>query len=125
MPGLQGKPLPQVSEQDVNELLKPLVQVSSATMEARPPSALLVHVNERVPVALVKQGDSYLLVDVDGVQLGATTGPGYCGTAADRCWRCRDHQTRSCSRQSLPCWAPCLQMSWPECLRFCSISRRR
>ncbi|MGA8788205.1 MAG: cell division protein FtsQ/DivIB [Paenarthrobacter sp.] len=70
--GLEGKPLPQVGEQEINELLKPLVQVRSATMEARPPSELLVHVNERVPVALLKQGDSYVMVDVDGVQLGAT-----------------------------------------------------
>lgn len=70
--GLEGKPLPQVGEQEINELLKPLVQVRSATMEARPPSELLVHVHERVPVALLKQGDSYVMVDVDGVQLGAT-----------------------------------------------------
>ncbi|WGM22275.1 cell division protein FtsQ/DivIB [Paenarthrobacter sp. OM7] len=70
--GLEGKPLPQVGEQEINELLKPLVQVRSATIEARPPSELLVHVNERVPVALLKQGDAYVMVDVDGVQLGAT-----------------------------------------------------
>ncbi|KUM40667.1 cell division protein FtsQ/DivIB [Arthrobacter sp. EpRS71] len=70
--GLEGKPLPQVTEQEINELLKPLVQVRSATMEARPPSELLVHVDERIPVALLKQGDSYVMVDVDGVQLGAT-----------------------------------------------------
>lgn len=69
---VQGKPLPQVSEQEVNELLKPLVQVRSATIEARPPSELLVHVEERVPVALLKQGGSFVMVDVDGVQLGAT-----------------------------------------------------
>jgi cell division protein FtsQ len=69
---LEGKPLPQVSEQEINQLLKPLVQVRSATMEARPPSELLVHVNERVPVALLKQGETYVMVDVDGVQLGAT-----------------------------------------------------
>ncbi|GAT88660.1 peptidase S33 [Paenarthrobacter nicotinovorans] len=73
--GLEGKPLPQVTEQDINELLKPLIQVRSATMEARPPSGLLVHINERVPVALLKQGDSYIMVDVDGVQLGATQDP--------------------------------------------------
>ncbi|MFK0002517.1 FtsQ-type POTRA domain-containing protein [Paenarthrobacter sp. NPDC090522] len=69
---VQGKPLPQVTEQEVGELLKPLVQVRSATIEARPPSELLVHVEERVPVALLKQGDSFVMVDVDGVQLGAT-----------------------------------------------------
>lgn len=67
---VQGKPLPQVTETEVNELLKPLVQVRSATIEARPPSELLVHVEERVPVALLKQGDSFVMVDVDGVQLG-------------------------------------------------------
>ncbi|MFJ4028431.1 FtsQ-type POTRA domain-containing protein [Paenarthrobacter sp. NPDC089989] len=69
---VQGKPLPQVTEQEVGELLKPLVQVRSATIEARPPSELLVHVEERVPVALLKQGESFVMVDVDGVQLGAT-----------------------------------------------------
>lgn len=37
---MEGKPLPQVTEQDVNDLLKPLVQVRSATIEARPPSEL-------------------------------------------------------------------------------------
>ncbi|WP_284979546.1 FtsQ-type POTRA domain-containing protein [Arthrobacter sp. fls2-241-R2A-200] len=73
--GLQGKPLPQVSEQQVNDLLKPLVQVRSATVEARPPSELLVHIDERVPVALLKQGDAYVMVDVDGVQLGVTKDP--------------------------------------------------
>ena len=30
---------------------------------------------QRVPVALVKSGDNYSLVDVDGVQLGSTTDP--------------------------------------------------
>lgn len=69
---LEGKPLPQVTEEEINTLLKPLVQVRSATMEARPPSELLVHVHERVPVALLKQGGSFVLVDVDGVQLGVT-----------------------------------------------------
>jgi cell division protein FtsQ len=69
---VEGKPLPQVTGQEVNDLLKPLVQVRSATIEARPPSELLVHVEERVPVALLKKGDSFVMVDVDGVQLGAT-----------------------------------------------------
>jgi cell division protein FtsQ len=30
---------------------------------------------ERIPVALVKSGDNYSLVDVDGVQLGSTADP--------------------------------------------------
>ncbi|MBT2512077.1 cell division protein FtsQ/DivIB [Arthrobacter sp. ISL-30] len=72
---LEGKPLPQVGKDEVTGLLKPLVQVRSVTIEAHPPSELVVHVQERVPVALMKQGEQYLLVDVDGVQLGATADP--------------------------------------------------
>jgi cell division protein FtsQ len=72
---LQGKPLPQVSEDDVKRLMQPLVQVKDVTAEARPPSVLVVHVRERTPVALVKQGADFQLVDVDGVQLGITQDP--------------------------------------------------
>lgn len=72
---LQGKPLPQVTDEEVARLLEPLVQVKSVSAQARPPSGLAVAVRERVPVALVKQGEQYQLVDVDGVQLAATADP--------------------------------------------------
>lgn len=72
---VKGKPLPQIDDAEVAALLKPLVQVRSVSTEARPPSELLVHIVERVPVALVKRGDNYSLVDVDGVQLGSTADP--------------------------------------------------
>jgi cell division protein FtsQ len=72
---LQGKPLPQISDQEVSGLLKPLVQVRAVTTEARPPSTLEVRITERVPVALVKQAGVFQLVDVDGVQLSTTTDP--------------------------------------------------
>lgn len=72
---LQGKPLPQVHDDEVRQLLQPLVQVKDVTTEARPPSVLVVHVRERTPVALVKQGEVFQLVDVDGVQLGTTEDP--------------------------------------------------
>ena len=72
---LLGTPLPQVSDDDVNALLKPLVQIKSVTTQAHPPSVLVVQVHERVPVALVKRGKEFLLVDVDGVRLGATADP--------------------------------------------------
>jgi len=72
---LHGKPLPQISEDDVAALLQPLVQVKQVTAQARPPSTLQVHVRERVPLALVKQGDSFQLVDADGVRLGTATDP--------------------------------------------------
>jgi cell division protein FtsQ len=72
---LVGKPLPQVTDSEVQELLGSVVQVKSSSIEARPPSTLLVHIVERVPVALLKNGEDYLLVDQDGVQLGSTKDP--------------------------------------------------
>jgi cell division protein FtsQ len=72
---LKGKPLPQVSDDEVARLLEPLVQVKGVSTQARPPSELVVDVLERVPVALVKQGKKYQLVDVDGVVLAATADP--------------------------------------------------
>ncbi|WP_207344236.1 cell division protein FtsQ/DivIB [Arthrobacter sp. E3] len=67
-----SKPLPQVTEREVQDLLAPVIQVKSARIEARPPSTLLVHIIERVPVALIKSADTYLLVDQYGVELGST-----------------------------------------------------
>ncbi|BCW18893.1 cell division protein FtsQ/DivIB [Pseudarthrobacter enclensis] len=72
---LKGKPLPQITDDEVRRLLEPLVQVKSVSAEARPPSELAVIVRERIPVALVKQGEQYQLVDVDGVQLATTADP--------------------------------------------------
>ena len=72
---LKGKPLPQITDEEVGRLLEPLVQVKAVSAEARPPSELAVAVRERVPVALVKQGEQYQLVDVEGVQLAATADP--------------------------------------------------
>jgi len=73
---LHGKPLPQVNDDEVRQLLQPLVQVKDVTTEARPPSVLVVRIRERTPVALVKQAEAFQLVDVDGVQLGTTQDPG-------------------------------------------------
>lgn len=72
---LRGKPLPQITDQEVAGLLEPLVQVKSVSVQARPPSGLAVLVLERVPVALVKQGKQYQLVDVEGVRLAVTADP--------------------------------------------------
>lgn len=72
---LQGKPLPQISDGEVDGLLKPLVQIKSVTTQAHPPSTLVVQVQERIPVALVKRGEQYILVDVEGVRLSSTTDP--------------------------------------------------
>jgi cell division protein FtsQ len=72
---LKGKPLPQISKDEVSRLLAPLVQIKSVSTQARPPSELVVQVQERVPVALIKQGEQYQLVDVDGVVLATTADP--------------------------------------------------
>lgn len=72
---LLGTPLPQVSDSRIDSLLKPLVQIKSVRTQAHPPSVLVVQVQERVPVALVKRGKEYMLVDVDGVKLGTTANP--------------------------------------------------
>lgn len=72
---LQGKPLPQISDADVVALLKPLVAIKDVDTQARPPSTLQVRIIERTPVALLKQGETYQLVDVEGVQLSTTADP--------------------------------------------------
>ncbi|QNE14250.1 cell division protein FtsQ/DivIB [Pseudarthrobacter sp. NBSH8] len=72
---LKGKPLPQISDEEVSRLLAPLVQIKSVSTQARPPSGLVVQVLERIPVALVKQGEQYQLVDVDGVVLASPADP--------------------------------------------------
>jgi cell division protein FtsQ len=70
---LQGKPLPQISDEDVTALLQPLVQVKDVTTQALPPATLAVHITERVPVAKLKHGEGLQLVDVEGIPLSATT----------------------------------------------------
>ncbi|HEV7167959.1 MAG TPA: FtsQ-type POTRA domain-containing protein [Micrococcaceae bacterium] len=72
---LKNRPLPQVDQGQVARLLAPLQQIRSVTVEARPPSTLLVHVVEREPVALLKSGEQYIMVDPEGVQLGTTADP--------------------------------------------------
>ncbi len=69
---LMDKPLTQIDQAQVQKLLVPLQQVRSVSVEARPPSSLLVHIVEREPVALLKTDQQYILVDPDGVQLGGT-----------------------------------------------------
>ncbi|ALE07675.1 hypothetical protein AL755_08270 [Arthrobacter sp. ERGS1:01] len=72
---LLSKPLPQVTQGDVSELLAKVPQIKSSRLVAQPPSTLDIQVVERIPVALLKNGKDYLLVDQDGVQLGSTRNP--------------------------------------------------
>lgn len=72
---LKGKPLPQIDQAQVQGLLGSMVQVESVSIEARPPATLLVHVVERIPVAVLKNGEQYVLVDPQGTQLGTVADP--------------------------------------------------
>ncbi len=72
---LKGKPLTQIDQGQVQQLLTGLVQVQSVSVEARPPSTLLVHVVERIPVAVLKNGEQFILVDPQGTQLGTVADP--------------------------------------------------
>lgn len=72
---LEGVPLPQVTRAEVARLLKPVLQVKSFTMVTSLPSTVQVSVVERVPVALLKSGSQYWLVDPDGVRLATTSTP--------------------------------------------------
>ena len=72
---LLGRPLPQVTQGDVDGLLAKVPQIKSSRIEARPPSTLLVHVVERIPVALLTDGKGWIQVDQDGVPLGAVPDP--------------------------------------------------
>lgn len=72
---LNGTPLPQIGNDQVQELLSPLVQVKAVTSHAEPPGELVVNIQERIPVAIIKQGEQFTLVDVEGVSLGSTADP--------------------------------------------------
>jgi cell division protein FtsQ len=68
---LAGRPLPQVAESDVRSLLADLPAVADVKVEARPPSELAVKITERVPVAVLKAGKRYALIDEEGTRLAS------------------------------------------------------
>lgn len=66
---LQGVPLTRITDDRVAELVGYQNILRDVTIEAKPPHGLVVRLHERVPVAVVKDGDEYVLVDNEGVQL--------------------------------------------------------
>ncbi|QPT53207.1 cell division protein FtsQ/DivIB [Rothia kristinae] len=68
---LEGTPLPRVTQQQVRDLIGQDVVIRDVSIEAHPPHELVVTLQERVPVAAVKDGDRYILVDRDGTAVGA------------------------------------------------------
>ncbi|WP_178945819.1 cell division protein FtsQ/DivIB [Kocuria sp. TGY1127_2] len=68
---LKGKPLTRVTTQDVKDRIGDDVVIQDVSIEAHPPHELVVTVHERAPVAVVKSGDQYVMVDKNGVAIGA------------------------------------------------------
>lgn len=62
-------PLPQVSTSEVQSLLADVPQVADVEIEARPPSRLVVHIEERIPVAVLAEGGKFTLIDKTGTPL--------------------------------------------------------
>ena len=72
---LEGTPLTRISEQEVRDLIGEDLVIRDLTVEALPPHELQVTLHERMPVAVVKEGDQYVLVDGDGVAIGTAESP--------------------------------------------------
>lgn len=70
---LKGKPLPQISSEDVASKLSRYQLIDSVSAVSLPPSTLRVVVVERSAIAIVKINNIAYLYDVAGVQLGRST----------------------------------------------------
>jgi cell division protein FtsQ len=73
--GELGKPLPLVRTADVRHALDDFRLIESYSTQLEPPSTLVVRITERTPLAIVKQGASYEVVDQAGVVLSAGASP--------------------------------------------------
>lgn len=71
--GFQGVPMTRISKQDIKDSLGDVPQVKSVDVVFHPPHTIAVQLHERVGVAVVEDGDSFVLVDSEGKQL--STGP--------------------------------------------------
>lgn len=69
---LEGVPMTRVTEAQVAELIGNEQVLYGVSIEANPPHELVVKLHERVPVAAVEEGESYVLVDNEGTQLGTS-----------------------------------------------------
>lgn len=62
-----GKPIALVSEDEVGQRLNGFAALESYAVDLAPPSAIVIRVNEREPIALTEQGT---LLDAAGIDLG-------------------------------------------------------
>lgn len=65
--GELGSPFPMVDESAIKAALVRYPLIESYSVEARPPSTLVIRLVERTPVGAVDTGDGFLLVDAAGV----------------------------------------------------------
>ncbi|MBP3036847.1 FtsQ-type POTRA domain-containing protein [Arthrobacter sp. zg-ZUI100] len=67
---LMGEPLTTISDADVAALLADRPEVAGVEVIAQPPSEIVVSITERVPVAVLQSGESFLLIDAEGRTIG-------------------------------------------------------
>lgn len=67
---LQGVPMTRISESEVASIIGNENVLYGVSLQANPPHELVVQLHERVPVAVVENEGSFVLVDNEGVQLG-------------------------------------------------------
>ncbi|MHA7277710.1 cell division protein FtsQ/DivIB [Arthrobacter sp. Hz1] len=68
---LLGEPLPQIADEEVEQLLEGFAPIESVTVAAVPPSGLAITIRERVPVAILQNNEQFVLIDADGRQLAS------------------------------------------------------
>ncbi|WP_341392574.1 cell division protein FtsQ/DivIB [Arthrobacter sp. G119Y2] len=67
---LMGKPLTTIDDDDVAALLADRPEVAGVGVVAQPPSEIVVTLAERVPVAVLQSGETFLLIDDEGREIG-------------------------------------------------------
>lgn len=70
-----GTPLPLLDRGRVDEAMKGFPLLQSYSTESRPPGTLVVRVVERVPVGILRDGDTFQLVDAAGVVMQTAAEP--------------------------------------------------
>ena len=68
---LLGRPLTTIGDGDVAALLADQPEIAAVDVVAQPPSEIVVTIRERVPVAVLQSGSSFLLIDEDGREIGS------------------------------------------------------
>jgi cell division protein FtsQ len=68
---LKGESLARITDGRVEALLSGQPAIEQVTVAAEPPSTLVVSIQERVPVAVLRKGKRFALIDSEGRQLAA------------------------------------------------------